>query len=156
MPAKYTKWTNIWKNLTPLDSSQLEVFLEFFSFLNSNLNFKFGSVWNRPVSKLVRTGWTGYRGFETGSKKNPDCSTAYRLWDAAGTGKAEKLECRMLQKHEKRGFQATSMTDCGLVLFAAYGAHHTTRQWYCSNDKTSSSGDGTSWWWLLLSIRSKL
>ena len=30
MPAKYTKWTNIWKNLTPLDSSQLEVFLGIF------------------------------------------------------------------------------------------------------------------------------
>ena len=30
MPAKYTKWTNIWKNLTPLDSSQFEVFLGIF------------------------------------------------------------------------------------------------------------------------------
>ena len=32
MPAKYTKWMNIWKNLTLLDSSQLEVFFGNFSF----------------------------------------------------------------------------------------------------------------------------
>ena len=71
MPAKYTKWTNIWKNLTLLDSSQLEVFLaifwKFFIFLNSNLNFKFGPVWNRPKPELVRTGLTGNHGFRTGS-----------------------------------------------------------------------------------------
>jgi len=46
MLAKYTKWTNIWKFLTPLDSSQIEVFLgifwDFFIFLNSNLNFELG------------------------------------------------------------------------------------------------------------------
>ena len=52
MPANYTKWTNFWENLTPLDSSHLEVFLgifwEFFIFLNSNLNFEFGPVWYRP------------------------------------------------------------------------------------------------------------
>ena len=54
MLAKYTKWTNVWKNLTPLDSSKLEVFLEFFwEFfiflnLNLNLNFEFRPVWNRP------------------------------------------------------------------------------------------------------------
>ena len=43
------------KNLTSLDSSHLEVFLEIFIFLNSNLNFEFGPIfgqtgavyWNR-------------------------------------------------------------------------------------------------------------
>ena len=58
MLAKYTKWTNIWKKLTSLDSSQLEVFLgifwDFFIFLNSNSNFKFGPVWNRPKPEPVR------------------------------------------------------------------------------------------------------
>ena len=60
---KYTKWTNIWKNLTPLDLSQLKVFLgiflEFYIFWNSNLNFEFGPDWNRP--EPFRTGLTGYR-----------------------------------------------------------------------------------------------
>ena len=49
MPAKYTKWTNIWKFLTILDSSQLEVFLEFFLFFK----FKFGPICNRSVSEPV-------------------------------------------------------------------------------------------------------
>ena len=52
MPEKYVKRTIFWENLTPLDSSHLEVFLrifwEFFIFLNSNLNFEFGPVWYRP------------------------------------------------------------------------------------------------------------
>ena len=52
MPEKYVKRTNFWENLTPLDSSHLKVFLEFFwevfIFLNSNLNFKFGPVGYRP------------------------------------------------------------------------------------------------------------
>ena len=30
MPANYTKWMNFWENLTPLDSSHLELFLEIF------------------------------------------------------------------------------------------------------------------------------
>ena len=57
MLAKYTKWTNIWKILTPLDSSQLQKFLEFFweffIFWNSNLNFEFRPVWNRPEPEPV-------------------------------------------------------------------------------------------------------
>ena len=32
MPEKYVKRTNFWENLTPLDSSHLEVFLRIFSF----------------------------------------------------------------------------------------------------------------------------
>ena len=41
-------------------------FWEFFIFLNSNLNFKFGPVWNRPKPEPVRTGLTGNRSFRTG------------------------------------------------------------------------------------------
>jgi hypothetical protein len=56
--------------LTPLDLSQLEVFLgffwEFFIFWNSNLNFEFGPVPNRSVLEPTRTGNTGYGGFRTG------------------------------------------------------------------------------------------
>jgi hypothetical protein len=57
MHANYTKRMNIWKFLTPLDSTHLEVFLrilwDFFYFLNSNSNFEFGPVGNRP--EPVRT-----------------------------------------------------------------------------------------------------
>ena len=42
--------------MTPLDSSHLEVFLEIFHFLNSNLNFEFGPVWYRPKPEPGRTG----------------------------------------------------------------------------------------------------
>ena len=42
-------------------------FLEFFHFLNLNLNFKFGPVWNRLKPEPVRTGLTGYRGIRIGS-----------------------------------------------------------------------------------------
>ena len=63
MPEKYVKRTIFWENLTSLDSSHLEVFLgifwEFFNFLNSNLNFKFGPVWYRPKPEPDRTGLTG-------------------------------------------------------------------------------------------------
>ena len=52
-----------WENLTPLDSSHLEVFLEifwnFFIFLNSNLNFEFEPVWYRPKPEPNWTGQTG-------------------------------------------------------------------------------------------------
>ena len=52
---------DFWENLTPLDSSHLEVFLEFFwiffHFLNSNLNFKFGPVWYLPKPKPGRPIW---------------------------------------------------------------------------------------------------
>ena len=48
MPETYVKRTNFLENLTPLDSSHLEVFLgifwEFFIFFYSNLNFEFGPV----------------------------------------------------------------------------------------------------------------
>ena len=60
--------------LTPLDSSQLEVFFrifwDFFIFLNSNLKFEFGPACNWPVPEPVRT---SYRGNRTGSGwgKNP-------------------------------------------------------------------------------------
>jgi hypothetical protein len=71
MPAKYTKSTNISKNLTPLHSSQLEVFLEIFwdfsIFWNSNLKFEFGPVSNRPNPKPVRAGKTGNHGNRPGS-----------------------------------------------------------------------------------------
>ena len=48
------------KNLTPLDSSQLKVFLRIFSdfsiFSNSNLKFEFGPVSNRPDPEPGRAG----------------------------------------------------------------------------------------------------
>ena len=44
--------------------------LEKFYFLNSNLNFEFGPVSNRPVPEPVRTGYTGNRGFRTGSGRD--------------------------------------------------------------------------------------
>ena len=50
---------NFWENLTPLDSSHLEVFLGIFHFLNSNLNFEFGPVWYRPGSVWPVTSQTG-------------------------------------------------------------------------------------------------
>ena len=57
--------TNFWENLTPLDSSHLEVFLEFFRnfslFFNSNLNFEFGPVSYRTKPEPGRTGLTGNR-----------------------------------------------------------------------------------------------
>ena len=71
MPEKYVKRTNCWENLTPLDSSHLEVFLgifwEFFIFLNSNLNFEFRPVWYRPKPEPDRTSLTGNRSNRTGS-----------------------------------------------------------------------------------------
>ena len=62
-PANYTKWTNFWENLTPLDSSHLEVFLgmfwEFFIFLNLNLNFEFGPIWYRlKPNRLPPVRWS--------------------------------------------------------------------------------------------------
>ena len=39
--SQSTKWTNIWKNLTPLDSSQLEVFLGISIFFKFKFKFKF-------------------------------------------------------------------------------------------------------------------
>ena len=70
MPEKYVKRTNFWENLTPLDSSHLEVFLgifwEFFIFLNLNLNFEFGPVWYQPKPEPGRTGLTGNRSNRTG------------------------------------------------------------------------------------------
>ena len=60
MPEKYVKRTNFLENLTPLDSSHVEVFLGFFwnlfIFLNSNLKFEFGPVWYRPKPEPDRTG----------------------------------------------------------------------------------------------------
>ena len=81
MPAKYTKWTNIWKNLTPLDSSQLEVFLEilgiFFIFLIQiwilNLGrFETGRYRNRsgPVWPV-----TAVSGPVPVGKENPDLTS---------------------------------------------------------------------------------
>ena len=75
MPAKYTKWTNIWKKLTPSDSSQLEVFLEIF--LGFFLFFWI-QIWSLNLGGFEPTGtgtsYTGNRGFRTGSgrKKNLD------------------------------------------------------------------------------------
>ena len=74
MPAKYTKWTNIWKFLTPLYSSQLEVFLGIF-FIFFNLNLKFW--WNRPVPELVR------------KPRLPEKKTL--LWTHAGPGRCEHM-----------------------------------------------------------------
>ena len=55
---------NFLENLTPLDSSHLEVFLgifwDFFSFfLNLDLNFEFGPVWYRSKPEPGRSGLTG-------------------------------------------------------------------------------------------------
>ena len=66
--------------LKPLDSSQLEVFLgifwEFFIFLNSNLNFKFGPVSYRTKPEPVRSGLTGNRSNRTGYRRfGEPCST---------------------------------------------------------------------------------
>ena len=51
------------KKLTPLDSSQLEVFLRIFwdfsMFWNSNLKFEFGPVWNRSGPVRPVTAVTG-------------------------------------------------------------------------------------------------
>jgi hypothetical protein len=51
MSTKYTKWTDIWKFLTPLNSTHLEVFLRFFHLFE----FKF-KILNPSGFKLVGTG----------------------------------------------------------------------------------------------------
>ena len=70
MPEKYVKWMNFWENLTLLDSSHLEVFLEFFwkffIFLNLNLNFEFLTGF---IPEPARTGLTGNRSNRTGSQR---------------------------------------------------------------------------------------
>jgi hypothetical protein len=68
---KNTKCTHILKNLTPLDSINLELFFEdfcrIFHFFNLNLNYLNLAGRNRSVPLPVRTGKTGDRGFPTGS-----------------------------------------------------------------------------------------
>ena len=74
---------NIWKNLTPLDSSQFEVFLgffwNFFIFLNLNLNLEFGPVWYQPKPEPGQTGLTGNRSNRTGSHRlGEPCTRPHR------------------------------------------------------------------------------
>jgi hypothetical protein len=88
MHANYTKRTNIWKFLTPLDSTHLEVFLrilwDFFYFLNSNSNFEFGPVGNWPEPEPVRTGRTGSHRFGWPCRWVCFClpvsSSCHRIW----------------------------------------------------------------------------
>ena len=102
MPANYTKWTNIWENLTPLDSSQLEVFLrffwEFFIFWNLNLNFEFRPVGYRPEPEPARTGLTGNQSNQTGSHRfcKPWCYLALEPGQsAAGQSLALLGSCQL-------------------------------------------------------------
>jgi hypothetical protein len=51
MPAKNTKWANIWNLLTPLDSMHLAIFLENF-LIFFNFYFKFENTSNSPLIRL--------------------------------------------------------------------------------------------------------
>ena len=104
MPAKYTKWMIIWKNLTPLDSSQLEVFLEifweFFIFLNSNLNFELGRFatgryrnQSGPVTPV-----TVVSGPVPVSKKNPVHIWAGRVYSTAA-GALSACKCNLFHTY---------------------------------------------------------
>ena len=57
MPEKYVKRTNFWENLTSLDSSHLEVFLENFLGIFQFFEFKFEFwIWAGLVPTQTRTG----------------------------------------------------------------------------------------------------
>ena len=79
--------------MTPLDSSHLEVFLEFFwkffIFLNLNLNFKFGPVSYRTKPEPVRSGLTGNRSNRTGYRRfgEPCLRQQHRRRVAGGLGR---------------------------------------------------------------------
>ena len=55
MSANYTKWTNFWENLTPLNSSHIKIFLGFFLEIFHFFKFKFNFwIWAGLVPAPVK------------------------------------------------------------------------------------------------------
>ena len=80
MPEKYVKRMNFWENLTPLDSSHLEVFLVIFLGIFHFFEFKFEFwIWAGLVPEPDRTGLTGNRSNQIGSHRLGEPCDWYEL-----------------------------------------------------------------------------